>query len=141
MLQFDYSDGALHAEGVSLADIAAKVGTPFYCYSAAALESQYKSLDAAFAFTPHLICYAVKASSNQAVLATMARLGAGMDVVSAGELKRALVAGVPADRIIFAGVGKTRDEMTFAVNAGILGFNVESRWRRNSAARPASPCA
>ena len=126
MLHFDYSDGALHAEGVSLADIAASVGTPFYCYSAAALESQYKSLDAAFAFTPHLICYAVKANSNQAVLKTMARLGAGMDVVSAGELKRALVAGVPADRIIFAGVGKTRAEMAFAISEGILGFNVES---------------
>ena len=126
MLHFTYRDGSLHAERVALADIAAKVGTPFYCYSSAALEGQYRALDAAFAGTVHLICYAVKANSNQAVLATMARLGAGMDVVSAGELKRALAAGVPASKVIFAGVGKTREEMAFAVAQGILGFNVES---------------
>ncbi len=125
-MQFEYSDGQLHAEGVSLEAIASKVATPFYCYSSAALERQYRALDQAFAWTPHLICYAVKANSNQAVLATMARLGAGMDVVSAGELKRARAAGVEADRIIFAGVGKTRDEMAYAVHEGILGFNVES---------------
>ncbi len=126
MLQFSYSAGTLHAEAVSLAAIAAEVGTPFYCYSSAALEGQYKALDKAFAGLDHLICYAVKANSNQAVLATMARLGAGMDVVSVGELKRALSAGVPAGKVIFAGVGKTRDEMAFAVAQGILGFNVES---------------
>ncbi len=126
MLHFDYRNGTLHAEGVSLTEIAAKVGTPFYCYSTAALEGQYRALDSAFAGTDHLVCYAVKANSNQAVLATMARLGAGMDVVSAGELKRARAAGVPADRIIFAGVGKTRDEMAYAINERILGFNVES---------------
>lgn len=126
MLQFHYSAGTLHAEGVSLADIAAKVGTPFYCYSAAALEGQYRALDQAFAGLDHLICYAVKANSNQAVLKTIARLGAGMDVVSIGELKRALAAGVPAGKVIFAGVGKTREEMAFAIAEGILGFNVES---------------
>ncbi len=126
MLQFDYRNGSLHAEGVSLTEIAAKVGTPFYCYSTAALEGQYRALDSAFAGTDHLVCYAVKANSNQAVLATMARLGAGMDVVSAGELKRARAAGVPAGRIIFAGVGKTREEMAYAIAEGILGFNVES---------------
>jgi diaminopimelate decarboxylase len=126
MLLFDYAAGTLHAEGVSLADIAARVGTPFYCYSSAALEAQYRALDHAFAGSDHLICYAMKANSNQAVLATVARLGAGMDVVSVGELKRALVAGVPASKVIFAGVGKTREEMSFAVAEGILGFNVES---------------
>ncbi len=126
MLQFTYQLGQLHAERVSLAAIAAEVGTPFYCYSSAALEGQYRGLDQAFAGSERLICYAVKANSNQAVLATMARLGAGMDVVSAGELKRALAAGVPASKIIFAGVGKTREEMAFAIAQGILGFNVES---------------
>ena len=126
MLHFTYTNGALHAEGVPLADIASQVGTPFYCYSTAALEGQYRALDAAFAGTEHLICYAVKANSNQAVLATMARLGAGMDVVSAGELKRALAAGVPAAKVIFAGVGKTREEMAYALAQGILGFNIES---------------
>jgi diaminopimelate decarboxylase len=126
MLQFHYHNGMLHAEGVDLARVAAEVGTPFYCYSTAALQGQYRALDAAFAGTPHLVCYAVKANSNQAVLATMARLGAGMDVVSAGELKRARAAGVPADKIIFAGVGKTREEMAYAIGEGILGFNVES---------------
>lgn len=126
MLQFTYQRGQLQAEGVSLAAIAAEVGTPFYCYSSAALEGQYRALDHAFAGMDRLVCYAVKANSNQAVLATMARLGAGMDVVSAGELKRALAAGVPASKIIFAGVGKTREEMAFAIAQGILGFNVES---------------
>jgi len=126
MLQFSYQRGQLHAEGVSLARIAAEVGTPFYCYSSAALEGQFRALDEAFAGTDHLVCYAVKANSNQAVLATMARLGAGMDVVSGGELKRALAAGVPAAKVIFAGVGKTREEMAHAIAAEILGFNVES---------------
>ena len=126
MHHFEYRDGTLCAEGVALKDIAASVGTPFYCYSTATLERHYRVLDEAFGGTPHLICFAVKANSNQAVLATMARLGAGMDVVSAGELKRARAAGVPADRIIFAGVGKTREEMAYAIDEGILGFNVES---------------
>jgi diaminopimelate decarboxylase len=126
MHHFAYRGGVLHAEDVSLAHLAAEVGTPFYCYATATLERHYRVLQEAFAGLNALICYALKANSNQAVIATLARLGAGMDVVSEGELRRALAAGVPADRIIFAGVGKTRDEMAFALRAGIRGFNVES---------------
>ncbi len=126
MHHFSYRGGVLHAEGVSLARIAEEVGTPFYCYSTATLERHYRVLSEAFAGTDHLICFAVKANSNQAVLRTMTRLGAGMDVVSEGELRRARAAGVPADKIIFAGVGKTRQELAYAVNEGVLGFNVES---------------
>ena len=126
MHHFSYIDGVLHAEDVSLARIAAEVGTPFYCYSTATLERHYRVLADAFAGQDAVICYAVKANSNQAVLATMARLGAGMDVVSEGELRRARAAGVAADKIIFAGVGKTRDEMAYALREGILSFNVES---------------
>jgi diaminopimelate decarboxylase len=126
MHHFSYRGGVLHAENVSLARLAEEVGTPFYCYSTATLERHYKVLSDAFAGTDHLICFAVKANSNQAVLTTMARLGAGMDVVSEGELRRARAAGVPADKIIFAGVGKTRAEMDYAISEGILGFNVES---------------
>ncbi len=126
MHHFSYRGGVLHAEGVSLARIAEEVGTPFYCYSTATLERHNRVLSEAFAGTDHLICFAVKANSNQAVLRTMARMGAGMDVVSEGELRRARAAGVPADKIIFAGVGKTRQELAYAVNEGVLGFNVES---------------
>ncbi len=126
MHHFTYRAGVLHAEGVSLARLADEVGTPFYCYSTATLERHYRVLSEAFAGTDHLVCFAVKANSNQAVLRTMARLGAGMDVVSEGELRRARAAGVPADKIIFAGVGKTRDELAYAVSEGVLGFNVES---------------
>jgi diaminopimelate decarboxylase len=126
MHHFAYRGGVLHAEEVSLARIAAEVGTPFYCYATATIERHYRVLQEAFAGLDALICYAIKANSNQAVIATLGRLGAGMDVVSEGELRRALAAGVPADRIIFAGVGKTREEMAFALSQGILGFNVES---------------
>jgi diaminopimelate decarboxylase len=126
MHHFAYRDGVLHAEDVSLAHLAAEVGTPFYCYSTATLERHYRVLQQAFGDLDPLICYAIKANSNQAVIATLARLGAGMDVVSEGELRRARAAGVPADRIIFAGVGKTREEMAYALNEGIHGFNVES---------------
>lgn len=126
MHHFHYRDGILHAEDVSLARIADDVGTPFYCYSTATLERHYDVLARAFRDQQALICFAVKANSNQAVLATMARLGAGMDVVSEGELRRARAAGVPASKIIFAGVGKTRGEMAYALEEGILGFNVES---------------
>jgi len=126
MHHFSFRGGVLHAEGVSVQRIADEVGTPFYCYSTATLERHYRVLSEAFRGQDALICYAVKACSNQAVLATMARLGAGMDVVSAGELRRARAAGVAPDRIIFAGVGKTREEMAYAVSEGILGFNVES---------------
>jgi diaminopimelate decarboxylase len=126
MHHFGYRGGALHAEGVSLARIAEDVGTPFYCYATATLERHYRVLQEAFAGLDTLICYALKANSNQAVIATLARLGAGMDVVSVGELRRARAAGVPADKIIFAGVGKTRTEMAYALAEGIHGFNVES---------------
>lgn len=126
MHHFHYKSGILHAEDVSLARIADDIGTPFYCYSTATLERHYNILAEAFRDQKALICFAVKANSNQAVLATMARLGAGMDVVSEGELRRARAAGVPASKIIFAGVGKTRAEMAYALEEGILGFNVES---------------
>ncbi len=127
MHHFHYRNGELCAEDVPVRHLAETVGTPFYCYSTATLLRHYDVLDEAFAGSDHLICYAVKANSNQAVLATMAARGAGMDVVSEGELRRARAAGVPADRIIFAGVGKTRDEMAYALSEDILGFNVESR--------------
>jgi diaminopimelate decarboxylase len=126
MHHFSYVGGALHAEGVSLAHIAEEVGTPFYCYSTATLERHYRVLQQAFAGLDAQIYYALKANSNQAVIATLARLGAGMDVVSEGELRRARAAGVPGDKIIFAGVGKARGEMAYALEQGILGFNVES---------------
>lgn len=126
MHHFAYQQGTLHAEGVGLDRIAAEVGTPFYCYATATIVRHFEVLTQAFAGQDHLICFAAKANSNQAVLATLARLGAGMDVVSEGELRRARAAGVPADRIIFAGVGKTREEMAYALREGILGFNIES---------------
>ena len=126
MHHFHYSNGTLHAEDVSLAKIAVEVGTPFYCYSTATLERHYEVLEKAFRGLDTLICFAVKANSNQAVLATMVRLGSGMDVVSEGELRRARAAGVPANKIIFAGVGKTRAEIAYALKEGILSFNVES---------------
>ena len=126
MHHFSYKGGVLHAEDVSLARIAAEVGTPFYCYSSATLTRHYKVLADAFSGQDAVICFAVKANSNQAVLATMARLGAGMDVVSEGELRRARAAGVVPEKIIFAGVGKTRDEMAYALREGIQSFNVES---------------
>jgi diaminopimelate decarboxylase len=126
MHHFSYVGGALHAEGVPLARIAEEVGTPFYCYATATLERHYRVLQDAFAGLDALICYAIKANSNQAVIKTLGELGAGMDVVSEGELRRARAAGVPAERIIFAGVGKTRPEMAYALGEGILGFNVES---------------
>jgi len=126
MHHFAYRDGILHAEDVSLRDLAEDVGTPFYCYSTATLERHYRVMHDAFAGTDHLICYAMKANSNQAVIKTMADLGAGMDVVSEGELRRALAAGVPARKIVFSGVGKTAREMAVALKEGIACFNVES---------------
>ncbi|WP_372421969.1 diaminopimelate decarboxylase [Salinarimonas chemoclinalis] len=126
MHHFAYRDGVMHAEDVSLEAIAAQVGTPFYCYSTATLERHYDVFAAAFADLDALVCYAMKANSNQAVLRTLAKRGAGMDIVSEGELRRALAAGVPGNRIVFSGVGKTRTEMAAALAAGILCFNVES---------------
>jgi diaminopimelate decarboxylase len=126
MNHFEYRDGVLHAELVDLREIARAVGTPFYCYSTATLERHYKVFASAFADVPSLVCYAMKANSNQAVLRTFARLGAGMDVVSEGELRRARAAGVPGSRIIFSGVGKTAREMALGLDEDILCFNVES---------------
>ncbi|MCR4265513.1 diaminopimelate decarboxylase [Nitratireductor sp. ZSWI3] len=126
MNHFEYRDGVLHAEDVPVPAIAAAVGTPFYCYSTATLARHYRVFSEAFSGLDALVCYAMKANSNQAVLKTLARLGAGMDVVSEGELRRALAAGVPADKVLFSGVGKTASEMDFALKAGILCFNVES---------------
>lgn len=117
----------LHAEEVDLTELATAVGTPFYCYSTATLERHYRVFAEAFAQMPDtLVCYSIKANSNLGVLATLARQGAGMDVVSEGELRRALAVEVAPDRIVFSGVGKTRDEMAFALDAGIFAFNVES---------------
>jgi diaminopimelate decarboxylase len=126
MHHFAYRDGVLHAEAVNLADLAAEIGTPFYCYSTATLTRHYRVFADAFADVSSLVCYAVKANSNQAVIATLAQLGAGADVVSEGELKRALAAGVPRDRIMFSGVGKTERELALAVDQDILCVNVES---------------
>ena len=126
MHHFSYRDGVLHAEDVSLETLAGEIGTPFYCYSSATLERHYRVMHDAFAGTDHMICYAMKANSNQAVIRTMAELGAGMDVVSEGELRRALAAGVPARKIVFSGVGKTAREMSLALKEGIACFNVES---------------
>jgi diaminopimelate decarboxylase len=126
MRHFDYRDGVLHAEDVNLAALAEAVGTPFYCYSTATLERHYRVFADAFAGVDHLVCYAMKANSNQSVLRTLAKLGAGADVVSGGELKRALAAGIPANKILFSGVGKTEAELRAALAANILCINVES---------------
>jgi diaminopimelate decarboxylase len=126
MHHFAYRSGVMHAEDVDLRALADEVGTPFYCYSSATLERHYRVFAEAFADEKALVCYAVKANSNQAVLTSLARLGAGMDIVSEGELRRALAAGVPGERIVFSGVAKTRPEMALALESGILCFNVES---------------
>ena len=126
MNHFEYRDGVLHAEDVPLPEIAAAVGTPFYCYSTATLTRHFRVFSQAFASLDALVCYAMKANSNQAVLKTLAKLGSGADVVSEGELRRALAAGIPASKIMFSGVGKTAREMDFALSAGIHCFNVES---------------
>src|SRR5215204_6844613 len=126
MHHFAYRDGVLHAEAVDLVALAEAVGTPFYCYSTATLTRHYRVFAEAFVGRDALVCYAMKANSNQAVLKTLAGLGAGMDIVSGGELRRALAAGVPGERIVFSGVGKTKGEMAAALEAGILCFNVES---------------
>jgi diaminopimelate decarboxylase len=126
MHHFAYRNGVLHAEDVDLIALADAVGTPFYCYATATLERHYRVFAEAFADVDALICYAMKANSNQAVIATLARLGAGADVVSEGELLRARAAGVPPHKIMFSGVGKTARELALAVEQGILCINVES---------------
>ncbi|NRB00532.1 MAG: diaminopimelate decarboxylase [Rhodobacteraceae bacterium] len=126
MDHFLYRDGILHAENVPLPEIAAAVGTPFYCYSVATLSRHYRLFDEALSWGDHLVCYAMKANSNLAVVKLMADLGAGVDVVSIGEYLKAKAAGMPGERIVFSGVGKTRDEMRIALEGGIRQFNVES---------------
>lgn len=126
MTDFAYHNGSLHAEGVDLRTLAETFGTPLYVYSRAHLERQYLSYADALAGVPHLVCFAVKANSNLGVLNVLARLGAGFDIVSGGELERVLAAGGQADKIVFSGVGKTREEMRLALQAGIHCFNLES---------------
>ncbi len=126
MDHFLYRGGILHAEDVAIPEIAAAVGTPFYVYSTATLERHYRLFTEALSPLPHLVCFAVKSNGNVAVLKTLGQLGAGMDVVSVGEYLRAKAAGVPGERIVFSGVGKTREEMRIALEGGIRQFNVES---------------
>lgn len=126
MDHFLYRNGTLHAEDVPVAEIAAEVGTPFYLYSTATLTRHYTLFDEALSWGPHLVCYAMKAASNQAILKTLAGLGAGMDVVSGGEYARAVAAGVPGEKIVFSGVGKTEEEMRAALAGGVRQFNLES---------------
>jgi diaminopimelate decarboxylase len=126
MSQFEYRNNSLHAEQVAVSAIAAAVGTPCYIYSRAALEAHWQAFDSAFGSHPHLICYAVKANSNLAVLNVLAKLGAGFDIVSQGELERVLRAGGDPAKIVFSGVGKQRDEMARALAVGVHCFNVES---------------
>lgn len=126
MNHFEYRNGVLYAEDVPVSEIASAVGTPVYIYSTATIERHYRVFSGAMEGLPALVCYAMKANSNQAVLKTLARLGAGMDVVSEGELRRAVAAGVPGSRIVFSGVAKTRREMAYGLAHDILCFNVES---------------
>jgi diaminopimelate decarboxylase len=126
MNHFEYRDGVLHAEAVNLTALAEQVGTPFYCYSTATLERHYRVFAEAFAGVSTLVCYAMKANSNQSVLKTLAKLGAGADVVSGGELKRARTAGIPPEKIVFSGIGKTETELRQALAEDILCINIES---------------
>jgi diaminopimelate decarboxylase (EC 4.1.1.20) len=126
MNAFNYRDGELFAEGVALSAIAERFGTPTYVYSRAHIEAQYRSYTDALQGTDHLVCFAVKANSNLGVLNVLARLGAGFDIVSGGELERVLAAGGRADRVVFSGVGKTREDMRRALEVGVHCFNVES---------------
>ena len=126
MDHFNYRNGQLYAEDVSVGDIAASVGTPFYVYSTATLVRHFQLFDDALDGMDHFICYAMKAASNQAILKTLGNLGAGMDVVSGGEYRRAIAAGIPPEKVVFSGVGKTLEEITLALQKGIRQFNVES---------------
>ena len=126
MDHFNYRNGQLYAEDVSVAEIAESVGTPFYVYSTATLVRHFQLFDDALDGMNHCICYAMKAASNQAILKTLGNLGAGMDVVSGGEYRRAISAGIPPEKVVFSGVGKTLEEITLALQNGIRQFNVES---------------
>src|SRR4029077_18230503 len=138
MNHFDYRNGVLHAEAVNLIELAEAVGTPFYCYSTATLERHYRVFSDAFAGERVLVCYALKANSNQSVLRTLAKLGAGADVVSGGELKRALAVGIPPQRIVFSGEGKTETELRAALEADSFCINVESESELESLSRLSS---
>ena len=120
MTAFAYRDGELHAEGVPLSAIAGRFGTPTYVYSRAAIEAAYRAFDSAFAGTDHLVCYALKANPNLAVLDLLARLGCGFDIVSGGELERVIAAGGDVAKVVFSGVGKTAGEMRRALDAGVM---------------------
>ncbi|MDC3347937.1 diaminopimelate decarboxylase, partial [Paracoccaceae bacterium] len=126
MDHFTYKNGELYAEDVAISDIAAEVGTPFYVYSTATIERHLRVFDEALSGMPHLVCYAMKANSNLAVLRIAVKAGAGLDVVSEGELHRAIAAGCPGDKIVFSGVGKTHEEMRLGIEANIRQFNIES---------------
>jgi diaminopimelate decarboxylase len=123
---FPYKNNEMFVENIAISDIAQKVQTPFYCYSSAAIETSFYDYQQAFSEQDTLICYAVKANSNQAVLATLAKLGSGADVVSMGEIRRAIAAGIPAKKIVYSGVAKTQEEIQYALSLGIFQFNVES---------------
>ncbi|WP_019030111.1 diaminopimelate decarboxylase [Colwellia piezophila] len=123
---FPHQNNEMYVEGIAIRDIAKQVQTPFYCYSSSAIEASYQDYQNAFSDQDALICYAVKANSNQAVLTTLAKLGSGADVVSMGEIHRAISAGIPANKIVYSGVAKTQDEITYALSLGIFQFNVES---------------
>src|SRR3982074_3345373 len=127
MNHFGYRDGVLHAEAVNLSELADAVGTPFYCYSTATLERHYRVFSDAFADQKALVCYAMKANSNQSVLRTLANLGAGADVVSGGELKRALAAGIPPSKILFSGIGRTEAKRRAGLPAGISSTHAYAR--------------
>ncbi len=139
MHHFAYRNGVLHAEDVDVTMIAEEIGTPFYCYSTATLERHYRVFDEAFKGTDHMICYSMKGNSNQAVIKTMVDLGAGIDVVSEGELRRALALGVPGRKIVFSGVGKTAREMALALKEGIAAST--SNRNPNSSCSPVWPSA
>src|SRR5260370_16581614 len=127
MHHFAYRNGVMHAEAVNLVDVAQTVGTPFYCYSTATLTRHYEVFAGAFADVDALVCYAMKANSNQAVIKTLADLGAGADAVSGGELARARAAGIPPEKIMFSGIGKTAAELALPVDDGILCTNAQSQ--------------
>ena len=131
MHHFQYRGGILHAEGVAIPDIAASVGTPFYCYSSATLTRHYRVFTDALKGLDTMVCFSAKANGNLAVLKLLGDLGAGCDVVSGGEFKRALAAGIPAEKIVFSGVGKTTEELAFAVGNGVGQINVESESELN----------
>lgn len=126
MSGIEHIDGSWHVDGLPLNELALEHGTPLYVYSRNQLEKNWQAFDEAFANVPHRVCYAVKANSNLAVLSVLAKLGSSFDIVSGGELKRVLAAGASADRVVFSGVGKTAEEMSEALDAGILCFNIES---------------